>query len=362
MLLFLLSCKTNVSLTSSDNRVQIKRLSFLDEYTYPANQIILNSKIGGLSGIDYKNGNYYLIVDDAKSPRVLKAKIDIKEDKIQNINFTDVITLSGDDFYSNNVLDLESVFLDQHSGLLYISSEGSARFKKEPKVFSVDTDGKFIKEFILPKRVTANVNGEFNTRHNGSFEGMSESFDKKGFWIASELPLKLDGEEPFYNSKENHPIRFTYYDKESGKAKREFAYQLSPILRPKKGKLNINGITAILEYKKDHFYVVERTYQEGYAKSNLVKVFDVSLDKNVSNTVSMESLRDVKVQFANKKLLLDFESFRNELTDQIIDNIEGITFGPQLSDGNPSLLLVSDDNFQSFGKQLNQFILLKIEK
>ena len=43
-----------------------------------------------------------------------------------------------------------------------------------------------------------------------------------------------------------------------------------------------------------------------------------------------------------------------------IDNIEGITLGPKLSNGNQSLILVADDNFQVYGKQLNQFLLLEI--
>ena len=46
---------------------------------------------------------------------------------------------------------------------------------------------------------------------------------------------------------------------------------------------------------------------------------------------------------------------------EIVDNIEGITFGPKLPNGNQSLLLVTDDNFQIYGKQLNQFILLEIQ-
>ena len=53
-------------------------LHFLDEYVYPINQTIKKTKIGGLSGIDYKNGIYYLAVDDSKTPRYCKAKINIK--------------------------------------------------------------------------------------------------------------------------------------------------------------------------------------------------------------------------------------------------------------------------------------------
>jgi hypothetical protein len=59
--------------------------------------------------------------------------------------------------------------------------------------------------------------------------------------------------------------------------------------------------------------------------------------------------------------VFNFEDIKNQLTAGIIDNIEGITFGPKLANGNQSLLLISDDNFQLYGKQLNQLILLEIK-
>ena len=64
----------------------------------------------------------------------------------------------------------------------------------------------------------------------------------------------------------------------------------------------------------------------------------------------------------NKKLLFEFDAIKSELTEGVIDNIEGITFGPILNNGNQSLILVADDNFQVFGKQLNQFILMEIKQ
>jgi hypothetical protein len=59
-------------------------------------------------------------------------------------------------------------------------------------------------------------------------------------------------------------------------------------------------------------------------------------------------------------LVFNFNDVKQQLTQGIIDNIEGITFGPKLPNGNQSLLLVSDNNFQAFGLQLNQFILMEI--
>jgi hypothetical protein len=41
------------------------------------------------------------------------------------------------------------------------------------------------------------------------------------------------------------------------------------------------------------------------------------------------------------------------------DNIEGITFGPKLANGKPTLLFVSDNNFSD--KQKTQILLFEVE-
>ena len=117
----------------------------------------------------------------------------------------------------------------------------------------------------------------------------------------------------------------------------------------------------MLEYKTNQFLIVERAYQSGYGiHGNSVKIYGVILDSRTINTLDIQSLKDKKELVVKKNLLFDFNSVRGELTQNVIDNIEGITLGPTLSNGNQSLILVSDDNFQKFGKQLNQFILLEI--
>ena len=75
----------------------------------------------------------------------------------------------------------------------------------------------------------------------------------------------------------------------------------------------------------------------------------------------METLKKTDYQNAEKRLVFDFKSVKNFLEEEIIDNIEGMTFGPELPNGNKSLILVSDDNFSSYGRQITQFILLEIE-
>ncbi|QNM86038.1 esterase-like activity of phytase family protein [Polaribacter pectinis] len=333
-------------------------LKFLDEYVLQDSIQFKNTIIGGLSGIDYSKGLYYLVVDDARSPRFLKAKIDIHQNKIQSINFKDVVFLndSSEVFYKENALDLESIFIDEETQEVYFVSEGSIRKNKLPTVFKTDDKGNFVKEFQLPNNLT-NLKA---IKHNAVFEGSSKSIDKKGFWVAMEGPLKTDGEEPTF-TKTSSPIRITYFDKNSQKATKQFAYQLEHITKPAKANINLNGLTAILEYKENNFFIIERTYQSGYGSyGNIVRVFEASIDKETTNVLEIDSLKNTKFTPLKKRLLLNFEDVKKHLTERIIDNIEGITFGPELENGNKTILLISDDNFQIYGKQLNQFILLEI--
>ena len=349
-----------LSILFSCNKDKNTKLTFLDEYILKDSTVFQNSIIGGLSGVDYANGFYYFVIDDAKKPRFLKAKITIDNYKIKDFIVDDVFYLNDTitAFYKNNVLDLESVFYDTETEQLNFVSEGSIAYRKSPSVFTTDEFGRFKYNYKIPTQFISNE--IVNLKHNGAFEGSSRAFNNKGFWVAMESPLINDGDEPTFTEKSS-PIRVTYFDKKAKIATKQYAYQLEHITKPSKGSINLNGLTAILEYKKNHFFIVERTYQSEFGKlGNTVRIFEAIIDEKTTNILEVDSLRETEYIPLKKRLVFDFETVRNELTNGIVDNIEGITFGPVLPNGNKSLLLVSDDNFQIYGKQLNQFILLEI--
>ncbi|MCI2229658.1 esterase-like activity of phytase family protein [Polaribacter sp. MSW13] len=347
-----------ISVFGACKKTNNTKLTFLDEFVLADSIPFQNSIIGGLSAIDKTNGFYYFVVDDARNPRFLKAKINIQQNEIQAVDFKDVVFLndSTTSYYKENHLDLESIFVDEETEEITFVGEGSIRKKKGLTVFKTAANGKFIEAYKLPESLSNNK----IIKHNAGFEGSSKSIDGKGFWVAMEAPLKTDGEDPTF-TKTSSPIRITYYDKATKKATKQFAYQLERITKPAKGKVNLNGATAILEYKKNHFFIIERTYQSGYgAHGNIVRVFDATIDKETTNVLEIDSLKKTTFIPLKKRLLLNFEKVQDQLTNGIIDNIEGMTFGPILENGNQSLILISDDNFQVYGKQLNQFVLLEI--
>jgi len=334
-------------------------INYLDEYIIPDSLQFQNQTIGGLSGIDFVNDDYFFVIDDSNNPRIVTATIGIKSDTIETVNFKKTILLndSTSTFFKENELDLESIFVDKKTNEIHLVSEGSIRKKKQPTIFKIDANGRFLDQFQLPKTLS-NIE---TFKHNGVFESSSKNIDNQGFWVGVEAPLSVDGDEPTFEKKSS-PIRITYFDKKSKIATKQFAYQLENISKPFKGNQNLNGVTALLEIQKNHFLIVERAFQNNYGSyGNTIRIFEAFIEKNTTNILSISSLKNTSFTPLKKRLLFDFDTVKEFLTEGIIDNIEGITFGPKLKNGNQSLILVADNNFQLYGKQLNQLILLEIK-
>lgn len=327
------------------------RLRFLDEYIVPDSLIIDNTLVGGLSGIDYQNGIYYIVCDDSKNPRFYEASIKIEKDKITNVDFQKVISLQD----TANYYDLESILLEEDQVLL--TSEGLIREKKDPTFISTDLSGEVLSRFELPEYYKAS--SPQKPRTNGVFEGLTRSFDKKGYWIITELPLESDGIAP--TSKEaNSPVRMTYFNRETHKPERQVVYKLDKIAKTPLGSFAINGVTDFLAYAPNKFLVIERSYSSGHGtKSNDIKIYSIDISE-ATNVLAESSLKAFEYHPVTKELIFDFELVRDQLTNTIIDNVEGITFGPLFQNGNPSLILIVDNDFNKQGNRLNQFILMEI--
>jgi len=174
-----------------------------------------------------------------------------------------------------------------------------------------------------------------------------------------ELPLEADGPEPQYTQKKS-PVRITYVSSNTNEPEKQFAYFLDAVAKKPMGHFSVNGLTDLVQYNASTFLIIERSYSSGLGnQGNTIKIFEADIS-DVTNTIKINNLKDTSFIPAKKKLLLNFENFRDKLTDRSIDNIEGITLGPKLSNGHQSLILVSDNNFNKLEKQFNQFILLEL--
>ena len=96
--------------------------------------------------------------------------------------------------------------------------------------------------------------------------------------------------------------------------------------------------------------VLERAYVQGVGNSVRLYLADLGAAENI---IDRENLADYKPQKPiTKTLVADFSQYGIH-----IDNLEGITFGPRLPNGNPTLVLVSDNNFSQ--DQVTQILVFE---
>ncbi|WP_300434445.1 esterase-like activity of phytase family protein [Christiangramia sp.] len=350
--LLLTSCAVTRKIKNDD--IQLK---YLDEYVLAPNIEVDNTVVGGLSGIDYTNGKYYLVSDQSSNPRIYRAKIAIANNRFQDISIEQLIKIKKTGKFTEDFMDLEALSFDKKREEFLVASEGKIDNGKDPGIYRLSTTGEVISSFSIPDYFKAK--GAQKPRNNGVFEGLSESFDQQGYWVATESPLEKDSSKPKIFPSRSH-IRITKFDKNTGNPINQFVYKLDGIAKLPINYFAVNGLTEIIEYAEDKFLILERSYSAGYGShGNTVKIFEVDAS-NASNTLEMDRLKGEEYDTAEKKLVFNFKSVKDKLTREIIDNIEGMCFGPKLENGEQSLILVSDNNFNSFAEQINQFILMEI--
>lgn len=365
---FLFSC-SNLKQTAENKATP--SLKLISSIEIPFDEMFQNTKVGGLSGIDYdaKNDLYYLICDDRSvfnNSRFYKAKINLEEDKIKSFAFQNVTYLKDETgkVYGNwntsptTSSDPEDIRFNAKTNTLVWSSEGARVLTAEKEVLQnpslnfMDLKGEFLGNATLPENLKMQK-PEKGPRNNGTLEGISYDFKYKNIYTNIEEPLFEDGDQA--NTSKGGLIRLYQFDAKTKKNTAQFGYQLEPIaIEPNpKGAFAVNGVSAIQYYGKNQLLVVERSYSTG-TQACTVKIFLCDL-KKATDVKNYPSLQNQKLELASKKLILNMDDL-----GIFIDNIEGLTFGQKLANGNPSIIFISDNNFSD--KQKTQVLVFELVK
>ncbi len=359
---------------AAETTITVDSVTFIGEQVIADGTEFSNTTVGGLSSIDYSNGKYYMISDDNNSDdtvngpiRFYTASLSFDEDSFDSVQIDSVQEIfklddAGENSvsYGNAEVDPEGLRIDPKSGNLIWISEGQINQSINPAIKEMGTFGEVVRDMTIPSTFLISETEGSGPRHNVVFEGLSISQDGSGYWVAMEGPLEQDGPEASIEDTES-PVRISFINRETGEFGRQFAYELDSVVRAgADGSFKVNGVVEILEYAENQFLVLERSFTAGEADGgNDVKLYkvDASSATDISNITALSGATITK---ATKTLLFDFETIRSQLTDGVVDNIEGITFGPDLSNGNKSLVVVADNNFSAFSPQLNQFIVFQV--
>ncbi len=340
----------------------INSIEFIGQATLPTGLTFQKTEVGGLSGITYdaKNNLYYAISDDRGQkapPRFYTLTIDLSKGKLNNngvvpVGVTNLLDNNNQPFPVNTT-DTEGIALT-NKDTIFVSSEGDVDQLINPfiKEFAL-ASGKTISTLPIPDKFLPDPQKQKGIRNNLAFESLSITPNQKFLFTATENALIQDGVAA--KSGVGTSSRILEYNLLTQQPEREFLYKTQPVtpLFNPTGKF-ASGLPDLLALDNEgHFLSIERSFTGlGFT----VFLFQVSLDKatDIHNVDSIAKIDFDKIKPAEKKLLFDLQTLNVSL-----DNIEGLTLGAKLPDGQQSLILISDNNFN--GLQQTQILAFKLK-
>jgi hypothetical protein len=338
---------------------------FLGEQTLPHKMQFGGTTVGGLSGLDRdpRTGTWYFISDDRlryNPARFYTGRLDINPatGAFTGVNLTGVTTLLGPDdkpypgYNLPRSADPETIRFDRKTRRLLWGHEGDRPEEANPTipvsdlfVRWTDPTGLHLGELPVPAglKMTDTVKGP---RRNFGFEGLTSTDDT--IVAIAEGPRYEDGPPP--TVERGAPARLTVWDRGSGE-RRQYAYPIdrlpaAPV--PADGHSD-SGVSEILAIDDNRYLALERSWIEGV--DYRVKLYEISL-RGATNVLGRNSLATGHPYHpVAKRLIADLNTV---LAPSPMQNLEGLAWGPRLDNGECTLVIGSDDNFDT--RETTQFL------
>lgn len=350
------------SAAAVDPQARTPALQFLGQAIIPTGATFAGTEVGGLSSITYDpNRNVYYVLSDDRSQinpaRFYTFRIGFDGSfDASDLHVDGVTTLQapGGGPYPPFSLDPEGLALTK-DGRLVLTSEGDTGRLIDPFVRLYDLQGGLLGSLPVPAPFLPTADHSSGVRNNLAFEPAAVAPNGRFFFTGTENALFQDG--PAATVANGSPSRLLRYDLQSGRLDREYLYVTDPIaVSPVPATaFAVNGLVELLPLNNEFMLAMERSFSVGIpGTGNEIKLYRVALP-GADDVKSLDSLAGSlgSIRPAQKTLLLDLGTLGIPL-----DNVEGMTFGPDLPDGRRSLVMVSDNNFAA--SQFTQFLLFAV--
>ena len=344
---------------------------FLGEVIIPTGATFGDTEIGGLSSITYDQGRgvYHTLSDDQGNRptgdpvRYYTVNIDLDDGALDD---GDVTFVGVTELYENKKtpfapggLDPEGFVLGRE-GFFYMSSEGNIFVDPiiDPFIRRYNHNGRVTAELPIPDKYIPN-GIDWGVRFNLAFESLNLTPDGRQLVTAGEGALFQDG--PASTFTNGSLARILSYDNAKRTPVAEYVYEVGPWAEPS-AIFGVNGIVEVLPIDNvGTLLVMERSFSVGGVlgggTGNVVVINEVSTE-DATDVLAVDALYDggspIALTPVSKELVFAFDDLHIP-----IDNIEGMTFGPDLPDGRRTLVIVSDNNFSP--GQFTQFIVLALD-
>ncbi len=284
-------------------------------------------KVTGLSGIVWMQDNRYLAVMD-NSNHVVALRINLHEDgKIQSASIAGGLSL-------DQSLDFEGITVSPHEkNMVLLSQEGEGNEPPDIRKFDLKT-GQYTARAKMPVVFA-------QRRGNLGLESLTMTADGGEIWTANEEALSVDGDT---STKERGttvrlvriiPAMKTYA------VSSQFAYETDPIPTgllpvPSVGKLESrSGVSDLVALPDGRLLVLERSFLNQSIVSSLEsRIYLVDFSGATDINSNTQGLKGQEFTPVGKTLLWSGS----------VGNLEGLALGPQIKNGNRTLIGVTDGN------------------
>ena len=338
--------------------------------------------VGEISGLTLAaDGTFYAIGDDRGAnvtpPGVLYSmQVEVDSTGIHAVDVTGVIRLdsasvaAGIQPYSAGALDGEEVVWTA-DGFIVCSERDAAG---APWIRRFTLAGELLAELPIPEKYLPAFDGDGQVRGvrgNLSFEAATITPDGSTLYVMNEQALVQDGDVSTADAGTR--VRILEYDLAgtSPVVTGEYVYVTEPLfVEPAEGASGDNGVPGMAYVghitPEIDLIVMERSYVGG--AGNHIGLFGVKLAPYVydrETVLATESLADPETPYTGFSvhkiplLRLSDDPAQSD-ADFDPDNMEAIAVGPQLDNGNYTLILASDDNFNPT-HQRNVFAAFEID-
>jgi hypothetical protein len=256
------------------------------------------------------------------------------------------------------VPDPESIRFEPSGAALWWSTEADRKLGVSPFVRETGRDGTFKADLALPAMFKIGKDPERGPRNNLGFEGLSCTPQQDALWLGMESALIEDG--PIATTTAGTVSRFDKFGRD-GRLLGQYVYPVDPIQAVPKGKNADNGVSEILALDDNRLLVLERSGVEGADGiwTLYIRIYEADVGDG-TNVADIPALAGANYRPMTKRLVLDLSKLPELGSAALpkIDNLEGMSFGPDLPNGHRSLVLVSDNNFNP--DQITQFLAFEV--
>lgn len=341
------------------------QLRLIGSTAVPTGTLFQGVEFGGISGLDRAaDGSYVAISDDRGgergTPRFYSLNLDYDATGFKAVSINSQTTMKrpdGSAFPSNaRTVDPESIRVAPN-GNLYWSSEGNwnadPKLRFQPFVREMRTDGSFVREFNTPAMFNYVDNATTGGRNNKLFEALTVA-PNGTVWTANEDALIQDGN--ITSLSKGSTVRVTALNPVTGQSGAQYAYQLPPIpvdAAPGAPFGPDNGLPELLALSDTRFLAVERAFASGVGNTIRLVLTDTTGATDVSGIASLNGANGVTPM--SREVLLEMAI---QYQGIILDNVEAISWGKTLDNGNRTLVLAVDNNFAA--NQSTQFMAFEV--